>query len=336
MLNRRALNAGCGGPAIDAGGERDVTNVNSLSLVGKLPELRDQARGRWKSILLRLGLSQVLLDGKQHPCPACGGKDRWRFTDKDGDGLSICNQCGCLNGAELAMHVTGMNFADMAARVRELLPEATFAPSKPARDDEMCKGAMREVWARSTPIAGTMAEAYLLSRGLSPPWPIHLRFVDHLRATKADEGFLPAMIARVTGPFGEGVNVHRTFLKDGARAYRAMMPGSVPTGSAIRLSERATHMGIAEGIETALRASLRFNVPVWAAIDADKMHQWEPPADVECVEIFGDHDRSFTGQAVSFGMARRLTNRKTPIKCIVRIPGIETQQAMVGKDWADD
>jgi putative DNA primase/helicase len=293
------------------------------------PELRDQARGRWRSILPKLGVAAKALDGKQHPCPVCAGKDRFRFDDLEGNGTWFCNQCGAGNGMSLARAVTGLPFAEMAAKVREMLPDATFAPSKPARDDAKCKDAMREVWARSVPIAGTMAESYLRSRGLSGPWPAHLRFVDHLRATKHEARFLPAMVAKVSDKFGQGVNIHRTFLVDGRKAYRAMMPGAVPDGAAIRLTGSNPHLGIAEGIETALHAARKFGTPCWAAIDANHLEKWEPPTGVEQVSIFGDHDESYTGQAAAFVLAKRLTNRREPITSSVILP------PRVGTDWAD-
>ncbi|MCW5705488.1 MAG: hypothetical protein KIT82_23260, partial [Bradyrhizobium sp.] len=44
--------------------------------------LKDRARGRWKQILsVAAGIDSRHLDGKHHPCPMCGGKDRWRFDD---------------------------------------------------------------------------------------------------------------------------------------------------------------------------------------------------------------------------------------------------------------
>lgn len=36
------------------------------------------------------GIDRSYLDGKHHPCPKCGGKDRFRYF---GDGGSICSQC---------------------------------------------------------------------------------------------------------------------------------------------------------------------------------------------------------------------------------------------------
>lgn len=55
--------------------------------------IRTAASGRWADILGRLGVD-VPSNPKLHgPCPACGGKDRFRFDDQDGKGTWFCNQC---------------------------------------------------------------------------------------------------------------------------------------------------------------------------------------------------------------------------------------------------
>jgi len=46
------------------------------------------------------------------------------------------------------------------------------------------------------------------------------------------------------------------------------MMGSMPTGAAVRLMAHEDVLGIAEGIETAMSASILFNVPCWAALNA--------------------------------------------------------------------
>ena len=51
------------------------------------------ANGRWRELLAAAGIRDSALDGRHGPCPKCGGKDRFRFTDMDGDGSVLCNQC---------------------------------------------------------------------------------------------------------------------------------------------------------------------------------------------------------------------------------------------------
>src|SRR5262249_55128417 len=54
----------------------------------------DRARGRWREILPQLGIETNFLRNKHGPCPICGGKDRFRFDDREGSGSYYCNQCG--------------------------------------------------------------------------------------------------------------------------------------------------------------------------------------------------------------------------------------------------
>lgn len=55
--------------------------------------VKDSARGRWLDILSSLGgLPQDVLDGQHHPCPRCGGTDRFRLVDAE-QGAVLCNQC---------------------------------------------------------------------------------------------------------------------------------------------------------------------------------------------------------------------------------------------------
>lgn len=58
--------------------------------------VRSACANRWPEIFAALsGVSIDIFDGKGHPCPKCGGVDRFRFTDtkKSGKGGAVCNQC---------------------------------------------------------------------------------------------------------------------------------------------------------------------------------------------------------------------------------------------------
>lgn len=52
--------------------------------MGDRIDVRTAAAGRWRAILLSLGVNERALSGKHGPCPLCGGRDRFRFDDKDG------------------------------------------------------------------------------------------------------------------------------------------------------------------------------------------------------------------------------------------------------------
>ncbi len=101
----------------------------------------------------------------------------------------------------------------------------------------------------------------------------------------------------------------------------------MPTGAAVRLMPHEDVLGIAEGIETALSASILFNVPCWAALTAGLLQEWVAAANVTTVFVFGDNDASSTGQAAAFGLAR--SSKPKAWQRTVEIP------LVTGRDWND-
>ena len=154
-----------------------------------------------------------------------------------------------------------------------------------------------------------------------------------LKVTGAPVDHLAAMIAMVRDPLGEPLTLHRTYLSGGRKANidspRKMMPGKTPHGSFIELSPAAEDMGVAEGIETALRAQQRFGVPVWSLISADGLKAFTPPPIVKRLRIFGDNDLNYIGQLAAFALANRMAIKNDHIAVSVEIP------PEPGTDWAD-
>lgn len=70
-----------------------------------------------------------------------------------------------------------------------------------------------------------------------------------------------------------------------------------------------------------------FDFSVWAALNAQNLQKWEAPEGAEEITVFGDHDRSFTGQAAGYSLARKLTTKGFDVA--VKIPPLE------GDDWND-
>ena len=294
------------------------------------------ARGKWKGILLHLGVPAAALTGKHTACPMCGGTDRFRFDDKDRRGTYICSQCGAGDGIKLAVEVTGKPFAEVAAQIDAIVgnvkPDA--APRAELGDEERVR-ILREAWASSKPVQpGDLAHSYLASRKVDEVvYPKALRF--HPAMRDGEGGVRPCLIAMV-GVYGQPkyATMHRTFLRpDGLgkaemAAPRKLMPGALPDGACVALSDyTGGALGIAEGIETAMAASALFDMPVWAAINSNMLAKWWPPEGCEEVAIFGDNDPKFGGQAAAYHLAHRLAVKN--IAATVHIP------ALAGEDWND-
>lgn len=58
-----------------------------------IDSIKSAASRQWVELISSIGgIPTEILDGKNHPCPKCGGVDRFRMVDKD-DGAVLCNQC---------------------------------------------------------------------------------------------------------------------------------------------------------------------------------------------------------------------------------------------------
>ena len=294
------------------------------------------AEGKWKGILLTLGVPSGFLTGRHGPCPFCGGVDRFRFDNRDGSGSYYCNGCGAGSGMDFAMKTLSKPFAETAAEVDRIIGNETVEPDavRPAWTEADRLAALREVAQKTVKVTkGDLVDKYLTARGVGEViYPKTLRFAPSLR--DGDGGLCPAMVATVQGPDGTNVSLHRTFLRgDGLakaemKAPRKLMPGSLPSGSCIRLAEyTGGALGIAEGIETAMSASAMFGILVWSAINATMLAKWTPPEGCTEVAIFGDNDASFAGQAAAYDLAHRLAVNHVTVT--VHIP------PKVGDDWND-
>lgn len=297
------------------------------------------AKGKWRGILMEIGIPDSFLckRPKDHgPCPICGGVDRFRFDDKDGDGTFFCNQHGAGDGLKLAMDFTGQAFPEVASRIDEIIrnvkPDTTSTPRKREMTEEDRRNMLRALWTEAAPLQeGDLVTRYLATRGLEVE-TTELRFA---RAVNdGNGGTRPAMIARVLEPDGKRVaTLHRTFLnptgtgKAEMDAPRKLAPGAVAEGSAIRLGPANRALGIAEGIETALAAGMLFEVSTWAAVSSAMLEKWIPPEGTEEVTIFADADPGYAGQAAAFALAKRLKVKGLDVS--VKVP------PKLGNDWLD-
>lgn len=294
------------------------------------------ATGRWYYILSALGVAENFLADKHGPCPICGGKDRYRWDDKEGRGTWICNQCGSGDGYELLQRLNHWTFREALDNVRRVVGDAPEATHKPEADTSQRSAIISRTWNESLVIEpGDPAHAYLVSRvGTLEKMPACLRYHPSL-AYIHDDGKVthhPAMIAAVTDKAGKGVTLHRTYLtKDGNKADvpapKKIMPGKPLSGAAIKLFGYGEYLGVAEGIETALAASKRFGVPVWSCISSGLLEQWAFPDDLKKIIVFGDNDAKYGGQASAYKLAHRVACKGIAVD--VCIP------ENVGEDWAD-
>ena len=164
---------------------------------------------------------------------------------------------------------------------------------KPKRD----MGALAvRLWKASVPIAGTLAEEYLLARGLSPPYSKALRFNPAtILGSGPTKRIMPAMIAAAENDMGVTA-VQRTFLDPDDVLRKPIPKPKVSLGligtAAIRLAPATDELGLAEGIEDALSAMEWFGTPTWALGGVERLAFVAIPERVRRVIVYADRGRA--------------------------------------------
>lgn len=202
-----------------------------------LEELRAAVQGRWFEVLTAIGLPTDSLTRRNKPCPACGGTDRFSFTDRKGSGSFVCRalerQGG--DGFELVQHWLGCDFpaaleavakalgrdggAVTAARARPR-PQPSPKPQPVARHRRDAGADLRRLWHEARPLCqGDAADRYLTARGLAlSRFPAVLRLHPSLPYWITEDGqtrllgSFSAILAAVQGPDFRTVALHRTYL----------------------------------------------------------------------------------------------------------------------------
>jgi putative DNA primase/helicase len=167
------------------------------------------------------------------------------------------------------------------------------------------------------------ALAYLSNRALWPlPEGCQLRAHAALEYWEGSRriGSYPGLVAEIRDMAGELVTTHVTYLAGGQKVAsheprKILSPLTGREGCAVRLLGATDVLGIAEGIETALSASIMENVAVWAALNTSLLAKFEPPAHITRLVIFADRDEA--GLLAAGRLMERLQGR---IPCELRVP----------------
>ena len=238
-------------------------------------------------------------------------------TGEHGDLLDVIREsCGLPDFHDVADEAR--RFLSLTRSDPEPSPKTVPMPAQTGSPE-----AARRLFAMSQPIAGTLAEAYLRNRGITP---LHeadsLRFHPRCYYRPDDNSpteTWPAMIARVTDLDGRITGAHRTWLDpDGFDAIRlGKAPIDTPRRAMGELLGNAAHFGMAndvlaagEGIETML--SLRCvlpSLPMAAALSANHLAAMLLPLTLRRLYIARDADAAgdaavtaLTGRANAAGI----------------------------------
>lgn len=305
-------------------------------------EVTKSAANRWPDVLPMVGIDVPASPRAQVACPACGGRDRFRFDD-NGRGSHFCNQCGAGDGLDLIQKVNLCDATEAARMVADVLgidyrtadtaPEAAsqskaiIEAERQQREQDRQQAEATELEQkrqrfnrRYTALCNSAAmggSAYLAAKGLTGFTFPTLKDGRLLVALTDEIGAVTA--AQTITPAGEKRQV-----TDGTKrgAYHA-----------VNAPEQPHTVIIAEGLATTLTANLmRHDALTVAAIDAGNllhvaqvMRRKYPEAQII---IAGDNDHHADGSANTGRIAAE--KAATAVAGWVSIPPTEHKA-----DWDD-
>lgn len=243
-------------------------------------------------------------------CPGPGHSPRDRslsVTFTTGDDFTVFSHAGddwraCKDHVRERLNLGERQSVHLGPNVERVVQLAT------SDDRERTLRAL-DIWRETVPIAGTAAEAYLASRGVSYQggalrWHSSCPFGKGVR-----HGCMIGLVRNIVT--NEPQAVHRTAIDTNGRKIDRKAYGPIG-GGAVKLTDDADVtkvIAIGEGIETAL--SIREltdlgSMPVWSVLSAGGISAFPALPGIESVWIAADNDASGTGQNAARATGERM------------------------------
>ena len=246
-------------------------------------EVIQAANGHWQQVFNSLGI-KIPKHGAHGPCPVCGGKDRFRFDDKEGRGTWFCNQCDTRAGDGLALvaNVSQLSIYDAAKQVAGTIGHklGRLSPELVARNQQKSE-TLKHKEQEKIQIAANRAKEranqlnkktklaksdYLLSKGLSMQAPL-LTGGDTLSVGGINFGkgdiFLPIFNAQDHIVNGQLIN---------SNADKRYLPSGVKSGCFHKIEGGNDLVAIAEGYATSLSIHSAIQATTYVAFDCGNLN----------------------------------------------------------------
>ncbi|MBA0035495.1 toprim domain-containing protein [Pantoea sp. BIGb0393] len=254
------------------------------------------AAGFWPQLLPALGIS-IHASGRHGACPVCGGKDRFRFDNRDDRGTWHCNQCGAgdgLNLVEKALDVSAKEAAIKIADMLGALPPVSTAPvnivDKALAQSEAAARAQKLLAAAFS----RTDNAYLLSKGLHSTQALTLAAGLRCGGISFAAGDL---LVPLTDETGNAVNIQ---LISAAGDKRTLPGGQVKGAYHLAGEPDSKTLWLTEGYATGLTVQRLTGQPVYVALSANnlpalaaQLRKTNPDA---LMLVAADRDENGTGQ----------------------------------------
>ncbi|MGB5855279.1 MAG: DUF927 domain-containing protein [Oceanisphaera sp.] len=266
------------------------------------------ANGHWCETFEGLGIT-IPSRGKHGPCPACGGKDRFRFDDKQGRGTWFCNQCdqSSGDGLDLVCRVLSIDVKEATKKVASWLgiDADGIEPAKRkqihhqqqariAKQRQETEQKQQSVAARAQAILAGCEQgqsAYLERKGLGECSST----INRVRIDQAGIVFAPgSLVVPLTNASHQVVNIQ--FIN--ANGDKRYLTGGKKSETFHHI-EGGTRIAVVEGYATGLSVHQAIGATVYCAMDCGNLsavakiaRQHHPDA---VIVIAGDNDADTEG-----------------------------------------
>lgn len=217
------------------------------------------------------------------------------FTIYADDSRFMCFGCGAEGDVlDFVMRLHGVRLVKALEMLDGQLPSPPNPVAHAATDETYDRTAEAlAIWDSARPAQGTVAEAYLQSRGITVPLPDTIRFAELPLGRRSP---MPTLVAAVVDACGQVCGIQRTFLCADPVGKAALPGGKVKfslgrvRGGAIRLGPPARSIIVTEGLEDGLTLLQALGRPVWVAAGAGMLPAMRLPEVVGAVVIGADND----------------------------------------------
>ncbi|MCC8379934.1 DUF927 domain-containing protein [Xenorhabdus sp. PB30.3] len=248
------------------------------------------ANGRWYYILSNLGVS-VPENNRHGACPKCGGKDRFRFDDKNGKGTWFCNHCGNGDGLDLIKLVTGQDVKTACFEINKILHLPEFKKITPTRIKKAGTQKGIELFEKLKGLSLSGESQYLSNKGLTH----HQYLITQQQYTQGEMIFpigsllLPLVDNQISIKGGQLIS---------PKGEKSLLSGSALSGSFIIVADKTDknieQVVITEGFATGLSLSKVIDSFIVAAVAATNLvkvaQQWRELWPQAKIIIAGDND----------------------------------------------
>lgn len=313
-------------------------------------QVLEAARGKWPAIL------KEIVDPQYHDtilkengiCPNCGKPDLYFVPKKKADHALRCRKCGTnlFNGLRVADAFSEHKGRKLLRLVEEVAKKSAKSvdsqPISTERDfarkefDFICENAIDIFDDKAS-----LGLRYLADRGIDVEndnvinamyettfFVPNMRYYDKSNNV-VTQGNFPALVFKVFNESAHHINWWKVYLDpvqgkanvpQPKRGSPTLVEGQMADeGYCIPFGRFDTQMGVAEGPETAL-ALIELGRNVVSTLTANGIYRFNPPDYCEHFELYGDYDRSSTGQKVVVQKHAQLSIERPNISVDIYLP----------------